>query len=48
MSILMDIAPLSPMELMWYEYRSYIIIGAVLLAIISGIAIINIIRKNRK
>ena len=45
---LLDLAPINPLEILWYQYGTVIIIAAVLLAIIAGIAIINVIRKNKK
>lgn len=45
---LLDLAPINPLEILWYQYGTIIIIAAVLLAIIAGIAIINVIRKNKK
>ena len=45
---LLDLAPINPLEMLWYQYGTVIIIAAVLLAIIAGIAIINVIRKNKK
>ena len=45
---LLDLAPINPLEMLWYQYGTVIIIAAVLLPIIAGIAIINVIRKNKK
>ena len=45
---LLALAPINPLEMLWYQYGTVIIIAAVLLAIIAGIAIIILIAKRKK
>ena len=44
---LLDLAPINPLEMLWYQYGTVIIIAAVLLAIIAGIAIIMLSEKTK-
>ncbi len=46
--ILLDIAPLSPFEMFWYDYGTAVILLAAVLAIIAVFAIILAVRKSRK
>lgn len=43
----MDLAPVSPVQIIWHEYGAFLIIGAVILAAAAAFLIIKALRKKK-
>lgn len=46
-NIFMDIAPLSPAEIIWYEYGTVLVIGGIAVAAAAVFLIIKVLRKKK-